>query len=161
MIEFLRNPITREQVETFIAKANQSQTNRGYALWAAELKATGDMMGFIGLQYTDWKAHFTPAVEIGWRLGSQYWGNGYATEGAKAALDFGFNQIGLSEIVSLTVPGNKRSIRVMEKIGMTRDFDGDFAYPLIAADHPLSRHVLYRISASSFYHPDIASSQAR
>lgn len=93
----------------------------------------------------EWEAPFTPCVEIGWRLRSQYWGKGYATEGAKAVLKYGFETVGLNEIVSITVPQNIRSIRVMERIGMTRDLNGDFAHPLLPKDHRLSKHVLYKI----------------
>ncbi len=98
------------------------------------------------MRYIDWQAHFTPAVEIGWRLGSKNWGKGYATEGAKAALEYGFKNCGLSEIVSFTVPNNERSIAVMERIGMKRDLEGDFAHPKLEVEHPLSKHVLYRIT---------------
>ncbi len=146
VIEFLRGPLTLEQVKDFIAGSNKQFEERGYTLWAVELKATGEFIGFIGLNYTDWPAHFTPAVEIGWRLGSQYWGKGYAREAAMAVLNFGFEHCGLKEIVSFTVPANVRSIRVMENIGMKRDLSGDFAHPKLPADHPLSLHVLYRIS---------------
>ena len=121
------------------------QAEKGFCLWAVELKSTGEFIGFIGLNYVDWPAHFTPAVEVGWRLGSQFWGHGYATEGAKAAVDFGFKKCGLKEIVSFTVPANIRSIKVMERIGMKRDLDGDFAHPKLPDDHRLSKHILYRI----------------
>jgi len=144
VIEFLRGPLSLEQVRDFIPAANLHQEKHGYSLWAAELKKTSELIGFIGLNYIDWQAHFTPAIEIGWRIGSKYWGKGYATEGAKACLDFGFNQMALSEIVSFTVPANKRSIAVMERIGMERDLSGDFAHPKLDADHPLSLHVLYK-----------------
>ena len=145
MIEFLLGPLTLEQSNNFIKTVNIHQDKYGYALWATELKETGELIGFIGLNYTDWEAHFTPAVEVGWRLGSQYWGKSYATESAKAALEYGFNKIGLKEIVSFTVPKNIRSIRVMEKIGMARDLQGDFAHPRLEPDHKLSKHILYRI----------------
>ena len=99
-----------EQVNDFISTVNNYQDKYGYALWATQLKETGKIIGFIGLNYIDWEAPFTPAVEIGWRLGLQYWGKSYATEGTEAALDFGFNKI------------------LMEKIGMKRDFNGDFVH---------------------------------
>ncbi len=146
VIEFLPGPYSMEYIIDFISRMNQQEIKQGYTLWAVELKATGECMGFIGLNYTDWEGSFTPAVEIGWRLGSQFWGKGYATEGAKAALDYGFNTLGLKEIVSFTVRENKASIRVMEKIGMTRDFEGDFGHPKLEPNHPLSMHILYRIS---------------
>jgi RimJ/RimL family protein N-acetyltransferase len=150
VIEFLASSLTMEQVNDFIMAVNKRQEKHGYTLWAAELKETGKLMGFIGLNYTDWGAPFIPVVEVGWRLGSGYWGKGYATEGAKAALEYGFKQRGLEEIVSWTVPANVRSIRVMEKIGLKRDLNGDFAHPKLAADHPLSQHVLYRLSAEDY-----------
>lgn len=147
VIEFLRGSLTIEEISNFITAANTHQDEHGYTLWAAELKDTGEMIGFIGLNYTTFVSYFTPAIEVGWRLGSQYWGYGYATEGAKAALEFGFKNCGLEEIVSFTVPANIRSIKVMERIGMNRDVNGDFAHPKLTADHPLSKHVLYRITA--------------
>jgi RimJ/RimL family protein N-acetyltransferase len=141
--EFLPPSLTMEQAKEFIAKQNNAYQKHGYMLFAAELMETGELMGFIGLHYVDWGAEFTPCTEIGWRLGSRHWGKGYATEGAKAVLAFGFNTCGLTRIVSFTVPENVRSIRVMEKIGMKRDFNGDFAHPKLPADHPLSKHVRY------------------
>lgn len=145
VIEFLRGPLSTGEVNDFIVAVNIHQEKHGYSLWAAELKETSELMGFIGLNYTDFKAHFTPAVEVGWRLGSEFWGNGYATEGAKASLEFGFNTIGLKEIVSFTVPKNVRSLNVMNKIGMHQDLSGTFTHPKLPLDHPLSEHVLYRI----------------
>jgi RimJ/RimL family protein N-acetyltransferase len=144
--QYLLGALTIEQVEAFLLRVNEQQEKQGYTLWATELKSTGELIGFIGLNYTDFPAHFTPAVEIGWRLGSSHWGQGYATEGAKAVLEYGFKTCSLKEIVSFTVPENVRSIRVMEKIGLKRDPDGNFPYPKLPEDHPLSSHVLYRIT---------------
>ena len=155
VIEFLRGPLTMEQVNDFIPAVNRHHEELGYTLWAAELKNTGELIGFIGLNYTDFFAKFdspfSPAVEIGWRLGSQFWGSGYATEGAKASLEYGFKQCGLKEIVSFTVPANIRSIRVMEKIGLKRDLKGDFAHPKLSLDHKLSQHILYRLCANEYF----------
>src|SRR5579872_5469875 len=96
VIEFLGGSLTMEQINDFIPAVNRHQDELGYTLWAAELKNTKELIGYIGLNFTDffgeYGAHFTPAVEVGWRLGSQYWEHGYATEGAKAALQYGFNQ---------------------------------------------------------------------
>ncbi len=150
VIEFLRGPLTIEQVNDFIPAVNSHQDKYGYTLWAACLKETDQLMGFIGLNYTDWEASFTPAVEVGWRLGSQFWGNGYATEGAKACLEYGFKKCGLKEIVSFTAPANLRSLRVIEKIGLKRDLNGDFAHPKLSTDHPLSQHILYRLTADKY-----------
>lgn len=150
VLEFLPGPLTIEKIYEFIDRCNIQQKRYGYTLWATELKETDELIGFIGLNYTDWKAHFTPAVEIGWRLGSQYWGKGYATEGAKTALDYGFNKCGLKEIVSFTVPDNKRSIKLMERLNLKQDFKGDFIHPKLPTNHRLSKHVLYRIRKKDY-----------
>src|SRR5262249_22713818 len=102
--------------------------------------------GFIGLSIPRFEAHFTPCVEIGWRLAAACWGQGFATEGARAALAFGFQTLALAEIVSFTVPANLRSRRVMEKLGMTHHPRDDFDHPRLPEGHWLSRHVLYRIA---------------
>ena len=150
VIEFLRGPLALSQISDFISAVNMHQEKHGYTLWAVELKEAHALIGFTGLNYTDWRSHFTPAVEIGWRLGSQYWGKGYATEGAKACLDYGFQQCNLKEIVSFTVPANIRSIGVMEKIGLKRDLNGNFVHPKLSATHPLSKHILYRLTADEY-----------
>jgi RimJ/RimL family protein N-acetyltransferase len=116
----------------------------GWGLFAAEYQEK--FIGYIGLFHVPFKAHFTPAVEIGWRLARSYWNRGLASEGARACLDFGFSQLGLREIVAFTTPGNLASRRVMEKIGMQHDLQGDFEHPRVAPGHELKRHVLYRIS---------------
>lgn len=143
-----------EQVNDFIHAVNNHGYKHGYTLWAACLRETGELMGFIGLNYTDWESHFTPAVEVGCGLGSQYCGKGFATEVAKASLEYGFKQCGLKEIVSFTVPANVRSIRVIEKIGLKRDLNGDFAHPKLAVDHPLSQHILYRLTADEYFNQE-------
>jgi len=147
VIEFLRGSLTMQQVCDFILAANKHQDELGYTLFAAELKESEQLIGFIGLCHTDYffPEYGTSAVEVGWRLGSQYWNKGYATEGAKACLEYGWNRVGLSEIIAFTVPANLRSLRVMERIGMIRDLNGDFAHPKLEPDHRLSKHVLYRI----------------
>lgn len=117
----------------------------GFGLWAVEIVGGPPFAGFVGLSIPRFEAAFTPRVEIGWRLAAECWGQGYATEGARSALAFGFETLGLDEIVSFTVPANLRSRRVMEKIGMTYDRQGDFAHPRLPAGHPLSLHVLYRL----------------
>ncbi len=146
VIELLLGPLTIEEVKDFMTTMNRQFDRLGYTLFAAEEKSSGTLIGYIGLNPPKWEAHFTPCIEIGWRLGSQYWNKGYATEGAKAVLDFGFNKCDLTEIVSFTVPANVRSIRVMEKIGMHRDIKDDFPHPRLTHDHKLSQHVLYRIN---------------
>lgn len=118
----------------------------GYGLWAVEVRSTDAFIGFTGLTRQTFEAHFTPAVEVGWRLTRPAWGHGYATEAARAALTFGFTMAGLDEIVSMTAVTNKRSRAVMERLGMIRDAADDFQHPLLPEGHPLRPHVLYRIN---------------
>ncbi len=120
----------------------------GFGLFAAEMRETGQFAGFVGLSVPGFEAHFTPCVEIGWRLDAALWNRGLATEGARAVLRYGFETVGLSEVVSFTVPANLPSRRVMEKIGMIRDPAGDFDHPRLPEGHPLRRHVLYRMSST-------------
>jgi ribosomal-protein-alanine N-acetyltransferase len=118
---------------------------RGYGLWAVEVAESGDFIGFTGLSVPRFPAHFMPAVEIGWRLARSAWGHGYASEAARRALEFGFEDLGLPEIVSFTATGNLRSRAVMARIGMTHDPVDDFDHPLVPEGSRLRRHVLYRL----------------
>lgn len=122
----------------------------GFGFWAASLIETGEFIGMIGLINVQFITHFTPAVEIGWRLAFKHWGKGYATEGAKASLTYGFNTLNLKEIVSFTTEKNIRSRHVMEKIGMHRDSKDDFDHPKLPDGHPLRKHVLYRINKTDW-----------
>lgn len=117
----------------------------GFGLWAAELRATGEFIGFVGLSVPRFEAAFTPCVEIGWRLDATHWGAGLATEGARAVVHHAFGALRLDEIVSFTVAENFRSRRVMEKLGMTHDLRDDFDHPNLLPGHPMRRHVLYRL----------------
>ena len=119
----------------------------GFGLWAVEVIGGAPFIGFIGLSVPSFAAPFMPCVELGYRLAFDHWKCGYATEGSRAALRFGFSTLGLSEIVALTTVRNERSRRVMERLGMTRNPADDFDHPNIAAGHPLRRHVLYRLTA--------------
>jgi RimJ/RimL family protein N-acetyltransferase len=139
-----------EETDARIGRIQAHFNEHGFGAWAVEIPGVTPFVGFIGLSIPSFEAAFTPCVEIGWRLAADYWGHGYATEGARAALAFGFDSVGLDEIVSFTVPGNIRSRRVMEKLGMTRDAAEDFDHPLVPEGSPIRRHVLYRISRS-FY----------
>lgn len=150
--EFLRKKYSLEETREFIERIKKHFKNHGFGLWAVILKETGEFIGYIGLAAPTFQAPFTPCFEIGWRLGSQYWGKGYATEGAKAVRDAAFNVFQLDEIVSFTVPENKRSIRVMEKIGMKHNPADDFRHPSLPLNHRLSAHVLYRLKKSDLPH---------
>jgi len=147
--EFFPVPFPRERSLALAAAMREELEHRGYGWWIAEVKdsSAGKFDGTIALTKIAFQAHFTPAVEIGWRLPFALWGNGYATEGARAALDFGFNRLQLDEIVAITAVPNGRSQRVMQKLGMTRDPRDDFDHPKIEPGHRLARHVLYRMRA--------------
>jgi RimJ/RimL family protein N-acetyltransferase len=138
-------PRHRADSEAAARRIREHFDTHGYGLWAAELPDVESFIGFIGLAIPGFEASFTPCVEIGWRLARAYWGQGYASEGARAALDFGFERLGLEEIVSFTTITNLRSRRVMERIGMIRRAEEDFDHPNLPEGHPLRRHVLYRI----------------
>ncbi|MBX9977333.1 MAG: GNAT family N-acetyltransferase [Alphaproteobacteria bacterium] len=144
-----------DQVRDFIVFVNEQYTRIGYTLFAAEEKESGRLMGYIGLDPIKWERPLGGCTEIAWRLGSDHWGKGYATEGARAMLDNGLKKYGLKEVISFTSPQNHRSIRVMEKIGMLRDIKGDFSHPKLPREHRLSKQVLYRIhpkDMNSNYH---------
>lgn len=135
--------MTRAESDELAARERTLIEERGWGLWAIE--APEGFVGFVGLAEPQFEAHFTPAVEVGWRLARHAWGRGYATEAGRAALGFGFGELGLDEIVSFTTVANERSRRVMERLGMTHDSADDFDHPLLPPGHPLRPHVLYRI----------------
>jgi RimJ/RimL family protein N-acetyltransferase len=144
VMEFYPARLSRAESDAAADRIAAHFERRGFGLFAAELLGNGAFAGYIGLSVPGFEAHFTPCVEIGWRLAAEYWGQGLATEGAAAALSYGFEALKLDEIVSFTVPANVRSRRVMEKNGMRYDAAGDFDHPNLPEGHPLRRHVLYR-----------------
>ena len=141
---------TREQSDDLIDRNIPELDGRGWGLWAMEVKDTGEFIGFTGLNVPTFEAPFLPGVEIGWRLAKGAWGNGYATEAARAALAYAFGPAGLDEIVSFTATTNLPSQRVMQRIGMVHDEAGDFDHPRIEDGHRLQRHVLYRITRAQW-----------
>jgi RimJ/RimL family protein N-acetyltransferase len=147
---FLPGPLDRRQSDAQAANIRAYLEENGYGRWAVEVPGVADFIGFVGLVEARFGSHFTPCVEIGWRLSPAHWGHGYATEAARACLAFGFERLGLEEIVSFTVPDNLRSRRVMEKIGMTRSPADDFDHPGLPQDDRLCRHVLYRLARSKW-----------
>ena len=147
VMRYMVRPLTREESDAFIERAERHFADHTFGLWAVEVSTTGSFIGYVGLSIPRFEAHFMPAVEVGWRLDLPYWGHGYATEAARAAMTDGFERIGLKEIVSFTVPVNLRSIAVMERLGMTRDPVDDFDNPNVPQGHPYRRHVLYRLPA--------------
>lgn len=145
VMEYLPGPLSRAESDALVARFRDHFDRHAFGLWAVEIPGVVPFAGFIGLSIPGFEAHFTPCVEVGWRLARQCWGAGYATEGAVAALKVGFEQLGLDEIVSLTVPANRRSRAVMERLGMRRDPAEDFDHPRLPEGHKLRRHVLYRL----------------
>lgn len=137
--------LTREQSEASVARFQADLEGRGWGWWALEVRATGEFIGFAGLDPVEQAMPFT-GVEIGWRLARPAWGRGYATEAARAVLAFGFERLGLAEILAVTAVGNLRSQAVMRRLGMTRDPADDFDDPTVP-EGPLRRSVLYRLGA--------------
>jgi 3-dehydroquinate dehydratase/shikimate dehydrogenase len=151
--EYFPGLLSRQESDASVKLMSDHIQRFGWGFWAASLIQTNDFIGFIGLEDVTLEAPFnkpTPTVEIGWRLAFNYWGKGYATEGAKAAIKYGFDELNLSEIVSFTTVKNWRSRHVMEKIGMAHDETSDFDHPKLVEGHPLKKHVLYRLKLSEW-----------
>lgn len=144
VMEFFLAPLLREESEALLARMRAVIEERGWGWWCVDID--GECAGFTGLSVPPYKTPFSPCVEVGWRFRPRFWGHGYATEAAQLALDYGFNTLQLPEIVSFTAVGNQPSRRVMERIGMQRDLDGDFDHPRLPKGHSLRRHVLYRLA---------------
>jgi RimJ/RimL family protein N-acetyltransferase len=145
VMEFFPKRLDRVESDALAAAIRANCEPRGFGLWAVEILGAAPFIGFVGLSVPRFEAHFTPCVEIAWRLASAHWHNGYAIEAARRSARFAFEQLGLDEIVSFTVPENLRSRGVMERLGMTHTPDDDFDHPILPAGHPLRRHVLYRL----------------
>lgn len=137
--------LTRDEALGEAERMRAVLARRGWGAWALEIPGVMPFAGFVGLMVPAWESHFTPAVEIGWRLPRAAWSQGWASEAAAAAAAFALEALQLDELVAITLPGNRASRRVMERIGMAHDERGDFAHPRLASDHPMSRHVLYRL----------------
>ncbi|MGK7908430.1 MAG: GNAT family N-acetyltransferase [Synechococcus sp.] len=140
--------LSRHESNELLGRIENHHQIHGFGLWVVEEISTGTFIGFVGLNVPSFQAHFTPAVEVGWRLARPFWGKGYATEGARQAIGYGFEVLGLSEIVSFTSHLNLRSIAVMKRLGMTYRAADDFDHPRLPSGHPLQRHVLYRLNRS-------------
>lgn len=139
--------LTRAESDLLIERIEAGFEENGFGLWAVEVREDEEFIGFVGLGVPEFEAHFTPAVEVGWRLARSAWGHGFATEAGRAALEFGFEVANLSEVVSFTTVANQRSRAVMERLGMAHDPVEDFDHPAFPEGHPLRRHVLYRKTA--------------
>ncbi len=142
-MEFFPSTQDRAATGEFIERQQRCLDAQGCCFFATERLDTGQFVGFIGFKPIRFEAHFTPGIEIGWRLGFEHWGHGYATEGAKTNLSFAFDKLNIERIYSFTSISNKGSENVMKKIGMT--YVGEFDHPSLPADHQLGRHVLYEL----------------
>jgi RimJ/RimL family protein N-acetyltransferase len=145
VMEHFPKCLTREESDQMAGRIRERIAQQGFGAWAVEVPGVSDFIGFTGLGVPVMDTHFTPCVEIAWRLARQFWGFGYATEAARLALDYGFKVVKLEEIVAFTFVGNQRSRRVMERLGMTRVPEDDFEHPRIPEGHRLRPHVLYRL----------------
>ncbi|MBY6240180.1 GNAT family N-acetyltransferase [Methylosinus sp. Sm6] len=150
VMQFYPRALDRAQSDASADRIRAKLNAIGFGLWAVEAPHVAAFLGYVGLAEPAFGAHFTPCVEIGWRLAHRYWGQGYATEAAIAALDHAFGVLGLSEVVSFTAQDNLRSRRVMERLGMSYSADDDFEHPDLAVGHPLRPHVLYRLSRAQW-----------
>ena len=150
VVEFLPGALGRDASDALAARCEEHWAREGFGLWAVEVPEVTPFIGFVGLSRATFDASFTPAVEVGWRLARAAWGHGYATEGGRAALAFGFEDRGLDEIVSFTTRRNARSRRVMERLGMWHDPADDFEHPGLAEDSPIRPHVLYRLRRAAW-----------
>jgi RimJ/RimL family protein N-acetyltransferase len=144
VMEFFPKTMTLEESEAMFERFHTHIDEHGFGIWAVEIPQVATCAGFLGLWQPRFSAHFTPCVEMGWRLAAEYWNRGYATEGAKAAMTYGFETLGLPELVAFTAVENVRSRRVMEKLGMTRNPADDFDHPNMPEGNPVRRQVLYR-----------------
>jgi RimJ/RimL family protein N-acetyltransferase len=150
VMEHMQGLMSRERSDDFLDRIEAHWEQHGWGLWAVEVRGGAPFVGYVGL----WPAEYVAPgmVEVGWRLASEHWGRGYATEAGREALRFGFTEVGLDEIVSFTVPQNERSWRVMERIGLVRDPSGDFDHPRVdPVRYPeLVHHVLYRLGCEKW-----------
>lgn len=150
VMEFYPSVVGREESRVRFDRWQERVAEQGMGFWPVEVIGGAPFIGMVGLARPDFEADFLPGVEIGWRLAAEHWGRGYATEAARGALAYGFERLGLAEIVSFTTTTNVRSRRVMDKLGMKRSPDEDFLHPSIAEGHPLRPHVLYRLRREAF-----------
>ncbi len=146
VMEFFPALLAPEETVSMIDRIEAHFNAHGFGPYAVEVRQGHTFIGFIGLHIPNFDAPFTPCVEVAWRLAAEYGGQGFATEGARAVSEYGSQRQGLDEIVAFTVPANTKSRRVMEKLGMKHDSADDFDHPQLPTDHPLRRHVLYRLS---------------
>ena len=149
VMEYYPDILNKEESDALAQKFENLITERGWGFWAVEKLSDNDFIGFVGLHEPTYILPVSPCVEIGWRLGKEHWGMGYASEAANACLDIAFSRLNLSEIYSFTSVTNKRSQAVMERIGMINT-NLNFEHPMIPENHPLREHYLYKVDAATW-----------
>ena len=147
-MRYFPKTLTKAESEAAIARYRDKTRRHGYCFTPAVLKSTGEVIGMIGLGYTERGTDFAPFTEIGWRLDKRFWGQGYAPEGARAWLRYAFERLSVRRVVAQTALQNTPSRRVMEKIGMREDCC--FNHPLLADCPEIERNILYVIDREEF-----------
>ncbi len=144
VMEFFPNLLDRAASDAMLLRIQSKISDKGWGWWAVEIESTQEFIGFVGLNVPAPELPCSPCVEVGWRLGFDYWGKGYASEAARSALSIGFETLDLDEIVSFTAVCNRRSRAVMERLHMKIAPD-TFLHPSLPPQHPLAEHCLYRL----------------
>lgn len=143
-------PLTRSESDALADRIEAHFDMHGFGPWALEIPDVAEFAGLVGLMQVGFEAHFTPAVEIAWRLAPALWGKGYVSEAAHCAFDYGFQALHLSQIVAFTIPANLRSLAVMQRLGMHTDVQDDFLHPRLPVNHPYRMHRLYRMDRQAW-----------
>lgn len=150
VMRYMPRCLERAESDTLAGRYRERIAERGWDLWALERRDDRRFIGTVGLAVVTFPASFTPCVEIAWRLARAQWGQGFATEAAAEALRFAFRSLALGEVLAFTVPENRRSRAVMQRLGMRHDPGGDFEHPRLPEGHPLRAHVLYRLGRADW-----------
>src|SRR6202011_3177143 len=149
VMEFFPSRLSRVESDAMVDRIQKHFSEHDFGLWAIEVPGVAPFIGFAGLTGAGFRAHFTPCVEVGWRLAFEHWGHGYATEAARLALGYAFGTLALPEVVSFTSVGNHRLRAVMGRLGVRCNPADDFDHPSFPDGHPLRRHVLYRLGSGA------------
>lgn len=144
VMEFFADVLDTKESNELAKEIIKRINENGWGFWAVELLSDNSFIGFVGLNKPSYDVPVDLCIEIGWRLAKKYWGHGYATEAAKASLEFAFNELKLDKVYSFASVGNKRSCAVMERLNMV-DTNTPFQHPMIPEGSPLREHVLYKI----------------
>ncbi|MGL4674176.1 MAG: GNAT family N-acetyltransferase [Wohlfahrtiimonas sp.] len=149
VMEFFPATLSEIEAQDFLKAIQVRMNQHGWGMWACELKATQEVIGFVGLNIPQDNFDFNPCVEIGWRLRKEFWHQGLAQEAAREALNFGFTELNLDKIVAFTTVTNLPSQALMKRLNMVKN-NQHFNHPRLAKDHPLAEHVLYELTKSSW-----------